>query len=66
VSNALKKGRPSTRPAAVPEVETRPCPGPNGGLHRLVNTRAGVTSCEGCGEAWWVLDQVARDEVRKP
>ena len=54
------KGKPSTRPAAIPEVESRPCP--SGGNHRLANTRAGRTRCAGCGESWAALDA----ELRKP
>ena len=51
-------GRTTTGAAKVPEVESLPCP--SGGLHRLANTRAGVTRCLGCRETWAALDAAVR------
>jgi len=42
----------------VADVETLQCP--TGGLHVLVNDRAGRTACAGCLVGWAALDQSAR------
>jgi hypothetical protein len=55
------KGRPTGKQAAVPDVETLPCP--RGGTHVLRNSgqRGGlVTACVGCGLSWSELDAAAR------
>jgi len=42
----------------VADVEALECPA--GGLHVLVNDRAGRTACAGCSASWAALDAGAR------
>lgn len=61
-SHAPKTGRGRAKVAIrVPDVESVECSA--GGLHRLTNTRAGKTLCEGCGAAWSLLDEQIRAEL---
>jgi len=52
------KGRDTRAAGKVADVEALECP--TGGLHVLVNDRAGRTACAGCRVGWSALDQAAR------